>query len=406
MTLATLIQYVLQVAAARRLPTGDFGAFGSLVALTVVGAVPLFAVQAVTARRIAGSRDAGPRTRIGTGIGIGMVGPALRCGCLVAAVAAVMAVPVASFLHLPLAAALLMAPALAPLPLVGAALGSAQGERRHRDFIVLYVAYSLTRLVFVVAALWALPTTTSAMAGLAVGSLATGALGWWILHRHGTGVTQVAPSRFGRDVLFTSLALLSVLVLASTDLLVARHRLSAADSDLYALGSLAARAVFWLLQFAAVAAYADLASRAPAARRRATLLSGFALILVLGALGAAVAAVLPARVVTTMIGPQYAAVVALLPLFAVLGSALAAAQYLLMAGVARGRWRGGAVLAVAAAVEAAALLLMSGPTVARLAAMATLVTSLAVVVLLVSDLRLLTARTAAVAGPPRGLEHW
>jgi len=381
LTIATLLQYVLQVIAAKRLPTGDFGAFGSLLALTVVGAVPLFAVQAVVARRVAARVD----DPLCAGIGRGSLVPSLRCGLLVGGGAGLLAWPTATFLHVPLAAALMMALALVPLPLVGAALGAAQGQRKHGEFVALYLAYSATRLLFVIPVLWLHPTTTAAMGGVAAGSFAAGGLGTWLLLRT-RAASQPAP-RFGRDVLTTSLALLSVLALASTDLLLARHRLPAAASDLYALGSLGARAVFWLLQFAGVAAYAELASHASAAHRRRTLLSGFGVVVGLGLVGTGIAFVLPEQSVTTMLRPEYAPVVPLLPLFAALGTALAAAQYLVMAGVARGRERDGALLVGAAIVEALVLLFLPNPTVGRMVSIAAGITALAACGLLVTTLR-------------------
>jgi hypothetical protein len=227
------------------------------------------------------------------------------------------------------------------------------------------------------------------MAGVALASLATGALAVRMLQpgeRRAAGTVQVRDG-FGRDVLLTSLALLAVLALASTDLLLARHRLPAATSDLYALGSLGARAVFWLLQFAGVAAYAELASHGPAARRRTTLLSGLGLVLALGLVGTAVAARMPARLVTTMLRPEYAAALPQLPIFAALGTALAAAQYLLMAGVARNRRGGGIVLATVALTEAVVLALVPAPTVGRIAVIALSLTTCAAIGLLVAALR-------------------
>ena len=382
LTVATMLQYVLQVVAAKRLPAGDFGAFGALLALTVVGAVPLFAVQAITARRVAseGARDDG-------GTSLGMLGPALRCGLAVGAVAAMLAIPIALFLHVPLVAALMLAAALVPLPVVGAALGAAQGERRHLHFVLLYLAFSASRLLFVIPALWLHPTTTFAMGGVALGSAATGVAASTMLRRGDAAAPEVGQG-LGREVLLTSLALLAVLALTSTDLLLARHRLPAADSDLYALGSLGARAVFWLLQFAGVAAYAELASHTSAARRQTTLMTGLGVVLMLGAVGTAIVAWLPEQVVTAMSRPEYAAAVPVLPLFAALGTLLAAAQYLLMAGVARGRQRGGAILATAAVTEAVVLWLVPTPTVARIALIATALTALATLGLLTAALRL------------------
>ena len=255
--------------------------------------------------------------------------------------------------------------------------------------------------LLVVPVLWVHPSTTSAMAAVAAASAATGALAVGMLRLRAAGAAPAHPTRFAREVSVTSLSLRAVLVLASIDLLMARHRLPPVDSDLYALGSVGARAVFWLLQFAGVAAYAELASHGSAARRRSTLLSGLGVVLVLGAVGTAVAAVLPEQVVTTLLRPEYAGLVRFLPLFAALGTALAAVQYLVMAGIARGRGRGGVVIAAAVVAEAAMLLLLPDPGVGAFVTVAVMITAVTAVVLLVSDLRLVEAdRTPQGVGLP------
>ncbi len=390
MAVATLLQYVLQVLAARTLPAGEFGGFGALLACTVVGSVSLLAVQAVVARRMSWSDDDGRRHSARA-----LVVPAWWCGAGLMAVTVVAAPAIAAFLHVPILAVLLLAAGLAPLPLVGVGLGCVQGQRRTLVFASLYFAYAALRLLFVAAGLVLHPTTTVAMAGVALGALATALLAWRVVAAPAAAADPSLPERrLWLEVGRTALALLTVLALANVDLLMARHRLPPLASDRYALGSLAARAVFWLLQFAAVAAYADLSSRRAPRSRRTTLLAGLGVVVVLGAIGIALSAVVPTVVIATSVGASYAPVTAVLPLFTALGTALAATQYLLMGSVARGRSATGAVVAVGVFVEASALVLLRQPTVSAIAVVAAVVATLTAVLLLVLDLARLSGSGA------------
>jgi hypothetical protein len=337
-----------------------------------------------------------------------LVPPAWWCGAAIAGATALAAPGISAFLHVPLAAALLLAAGLAPLPLVGIGLGAVQGQRRTLMFAALYFAYAALRLIFVTAGLLVHPTTTVAMAGVAVGSFVTALLAWWVVRRPDTRRGVVLPRRrLWPEVGRTALALLAVLALANVDLLMARHRLPALSSDQYALGSLAARAVFWLLQFAAVAAYADLSSRRSWQHRRATLLAGLGVVVGLGLLGTAIAAAIPPTVIADSVGASYTSVTALLPLFAALGTALAATQYLLMAGVARGRSAAGGFIAAAAVLEAAALSALHQPTVSSIAVVAATVATVTAAVLLVLDLVRLSTRShePLVGGVVPGATH-
>ncbi|MDX6216900.1 MAG: hypothetical protein QOG99_2484, partial [Frankiales bacterium] len=53
MAAANALQYVLQLVASHTLDPEGFGAFGSVLGLALIGAVPMLALQTVTARHIA-----------------------------------------------------------------------------------------------------------------------------------------------------------------------------------------------------------------------------------------------------------------------------------------------------------------------------------------------------------------
>src|SRR6476619_5555628 len=112
MAAATLRQYALRRAASRALSPADVGGFGALLGLGIVGAVPMLALQTVSARHvalraadpIARSREVSRLLAGSTRLGAGLSGATLLAAPVVAA-----------FLHVPVAAAALLALSLGPL---------------------------------------------------------------------------------------------------------------------------------------------------------------------------------------------------------------------------------------------------------------------------------------------------
>jgi O-antigen/teichoic acid export membrane protein len=184
------------------------------------------------------------------------------------------------------------------------------------------------------------------------GSTAGGAAGE---RRDGEPGSDLRVAALGREVGAASIALLGLLLLANVDLLLGRHYLDPSASGLYAAGAVVAKIAYWAPQFVATIVFPRLA-REVAARRR--LLAGAAA--VVAGLGVAVAvavAAAPELAVLLPFGAAYRGIGPDLPLFALLGTALALAQLLLFSGIAAGDRRVNLLLGATVAVEVAAIAL-------------------------------------------------
>ena len=115
------------------------------------------------------------------------------------------------------------------------------------------------------------------------------------------------------------------------DLLVARVVLSPQDADVYAAGSVLAKAAFWLPSFVAIVSLPRLSDPL---KRRDALLRGLAL---LGAISAAVVlgATLLGPLAAWLVGASDTAVTAWAGLFAAIGCGYAVVQFLVYARIGR-----------------------------------------------------------------------
>ena len=350
MLAANLLQYALQLTASRSLEAAPFGALGALLGLGVVGSVPMLALQAVATRHVALVRHdadalAAETTRL------------LRAGLLVsvavAVVGVVLAPAVAAFLHVGTLDAAAMALGVAPLALVGAAQGVLQGEERFGRLAAAFVGVAALRVGGAVLPLLAGSGVLGALTGTAVGAvLAAAGLSVALRPRSGAAPAGAADG-FWSELRLAGGGMLGLLVLGALDLLMARHLLAGEASGRYAAGALVARACFWAPQFVAVLVLPRLA-----AGHRHVALRAAAVVAGLGVLATTVAAVVPAALVTLVFGPEYAALVHRLGLFALAGSLLALVQLLLYSGIATGGGRVAGLVWVAVGVETAVLLLL------------------------------------------------
>jgi len=170
MAAANLLQYALQLVASRALNTNGFGAFGALLGLGVVGAVPMLALQTVTARHVALGRPAETARLVTLG---------LRIGVALSLLLPLAAPLVAAFLHVPVLAAVFLGLSLGPLAVAGTAQGVLQGRERFGALALLFLGISAVRIVVPTVVLLVSPTVTSGLAGAAVLSSGRPPLGSW-----------------------------------------------------------------------------------------------------------------------------------------------------------------------------------------------------------------------------------
>ena len=341
MTLANLLQYVLQVAASRFLAPAGFGGFGALVGLGVIGAVPMLALQTVGARHVALRRD-DPAARAGEASRL--IAASLRVAAALSLAGLLAAPLVAAFLHVPVLAAALLALSLGPLAVAGTAQGVLQGRERFGALAVVYLVISALRVLGGVVGLAVSPTITAGIGGLAAGTLLAAVLAVVALrHERAPRPYGAEPVGFRRELRQAMTGVLALLTLGGADLLLARHLLPGTASGRYAAGGLVARGCFWAPQFVAVL----IVPRVTSGERR-VLHRALAIVAALGLVEIAVGFLAPPALITLVFGAGYTSLHRTLALFALAGALLAVLQLLLQSGIARGgstvgRWTWGAL---------------------------------------------------------------
>ena len=329
------LAYLLTVLAARLLAPAAFGELSAALSLLLIGTVPAAALQTVTALLLATRPD--PRAAAATAHATALV-TAAALGALVALAAA----PLTALLRLPDGALLgWLALLLAAHTLVGAYDGILQGaiprgRGRHRRLAAAMVGFGVCKLGGGVLALLVGRTPTAVVGGMAVGAAGGAALGWWICGRPGLrrGVRGQLPATGA-----AAASLLGFVVLTTMDVLLARYHLDPGAAGEYALGAVITKIAFWLPQGVGVVLLPHLGD----GRKRAALLPGAlaavaaaGLLLTAGlALGGPAAVAALAGTGPAGAGPG-AAVGRVAWLFALLGTALAVGQLLLLSGLAAG----------------------------------------------------------------------
>jgi O-antigen/teichoic acid export membrane protein len=329
-----LVGYLFTVVVARQLGPAAYGALGGLLAIVIALAVPGMALQLVVARRVALDR------RRGAGIPeAAVLGLALRLG-IALGVPALAAAPLFSgYLHLgSLGPPAWLAVNLALLPPLFAVSGLLQGGERFGVLTGVLLLVAAGKLPLGVALVAAGYGVEGALAGVAAGTLAAVLLGVAACgpaRRPPTPAGEEPTGGLGPEVAAATVGVLGLVALTNLDVLLARHYLPAADSGLYAAGSVVAKVTYWAPLAGLMVVFPRLA--ADGARRALLRRAGVAT-LAFGALCAAGSAVLAAWPALVPFGRAYAAVGPDLPLFAALGTAFALVQLLLFSDIAaRGR---------------------------------------------------------------------
>jgi O-antigen/teichoic acid export membrane protein len=329
-----LVGYLFTVVVARQLGPAAYGALGGLLAIVIALAVPGMALQLVVARRVALDR------RCGAGIPeAAVLGLALRLGVALGVPALAAAPLLSGYLHLgSLGPPAWLAVNLALLPPLFAVSGLLQGGERFGVLTGVLLLVAAGKLPLGVALVAAGYGVEGALAGVAAGTLAAVLLGVAACgpaSRRPTPAGEEPTGGLGPEVAAATVGVLGLVALTNLDVLLARHYLPAADSGLYAAGSVVAKVTYWAPLAGLMVVFPRLA--ADGARRALLRRAGVAT-LAFGALCAAGSAVLAAWPALVPFGRAYAAVGPDLPLFAALGTAFALVQLLLFSDIAaRGR---------------------------------------------------------------------
>jgi hypothetical protein len=249
-------------------------------------------------------------------------------------------------LHLgSLAPALLVTASLGPLTLLGLFHGLLQGSHRFATLAGLIALEGVGKVGGSLAGLLISGSTTGALAGTAIGSLAVVTASWQICGRPRPRWSD----RHGRDVLHTAQAMLALVLLVNLDLVLARHTLAPNEAGEYALGAIVTKIAYWLPQAVGVLV---LPRFAVLSVRRRALPVALAVCASLDAVVVLVTLVVGSRLLPLIGGVRYAGSTMPLWPFALAGSMLALVQILLYARLADGDRRVTVLMWAAVAVEA------------------------------------------------------
>lgn len=323
---------------ARLLGPEQYGAFGAMAVILLIGSTILAATQVTIARHVASGRSLqqiGSRT-------------VLAAGLTTLAIGAVAAPFLSRALNLDdLTGLLLVAVTFVPFSVTGAQLGLLQGFERHKRLGALYVVSTLCRVVGAILGGLAGGSADAAMLGVALGAALGAGAGHLMLAERLPWRSEEGTRAYLVEVGHAAHALVVLYLLTNMDVLLARAQLSAYDAGLYAAGALVARAVFFLPQAVLVVAFPRIVAGARNAQRQAVVaVAG------LGLLATAVVAVLPTLVVTVMAGPQYLDVTDEAWRFALAGAGFGVVQVILYARMAHHDRRAAVLLWGAIAVLA------------------------------------------------------
>jgi len=346
--LSNLLSYAFFAVLSRRMVPADLGGVGSLINLSVIAGIPALGLQLVTARLVAQrihepDRAAGLQRRLlkaslalglGTAVALGALSPAL-----------------AHLLDVPIAAVVVLGLVMVPIALLLTAQGLLQGRER---FAALALILALVGIGKFMAALLAdrVGTGVTAVVGLyGLAIVAVSVVGTWVaLANTGANTsTEVIhrtrqPGGSARLVRLVTAAVVptsGLLFLASVDVLLARHVLTADDSGQYTIGALFEKAAFWGTSFLATLFYPAMTDPW---RRRGALLRALAVTSVVGVAGVLVAAPLGHPLARLVGGPSFEALGPDVWRFTALGVALSLVQVLAYAGVAAATVRMGVAM--------------------------------------------------------------
>ena len=356
MAIMNVAAYGFTLVAVHSLVPEQFGAVTALLGLLLIGNVASLGLQASGARRIATHTGPGEAALADSMLKAG------RRAALGLTVVSLVATPLFMWLlHIDsVVAALLVAPTLGCLTLMGSQLGVLQGGQNWTELAAVYTSTGIGRLVFGGGALVVHPSLTSAMVGLALGAAVPALLGGFLL-RGSTGGTPEQVKEVLRETVHGTHTLLAFFVIANADVLLARGLLDAKDSGIYAAGVIVAKACLFLPQFVIVIVFPSLATSpgdTQRLRRAIQAVAALGLCCVLGAL------VLPDLVVKVVGGEDYAAVGPIAWLFALAGSSYAVLQLVVYAAIAQQEKRAALLIWVGLISLAVATLIILGTDIA------------------------------------------
>jgi len=319
---ANLLSYAVLLVAVHALASSSYGQLVVLLNVLLVGTVPSFAVQSVTARRVATGETAGT----------------VRATAIIAATAAgaiaVLAPALAGFLHLSGSGDLLLVAAAVPgVTALGMYQGILQGQHRFTELgIVLGVASLGRSACGLIGLLVGRDSTATLLATLIGVTTCAGLVGSRLRGRLASG-PAAGPLR---EIAHAIHAHGTLWFLSTLDLLLARHVLSSHVAAIYATGSVVTRAAIWLPQSVASLVFPHLTDSARHTRmfRRAV-----AVVAGVGVVAVAGTATLPSLVAKVVGGGRYPELVPSCWLFATLGASLALLQLGMIAGLALRRTR-------------------------------------------------------------------
>jgi O-antigen/teichoic acid export membrane protein len=338
LAVSQVIAMLQMLVVARILGPEQYGVFGAMAVVLLIGSTVLAATQVTIARHVASGRSLQQ-------IGASSV---LAAGVVTCALGAAVAPLLSRLLNLDdVAGLLLVAVTFVPFAVTGAQLGLLQGYERHSRLGALYVLATLLRVIGAVAGAALGQTADSAMLGLAIGATLGAVAGHVVLVERLSWRSEEGTRHYLVEAAHAAHALIALYALTNLDVLLARAQLSAFDAGLYAAGALVARAVFFLPQAILVAAFPRIVAGARNAQRQAV-----AAVAILGLLATALVALFPTLAVSIMAGEQYLAVTDDAWLFALAGAGFGVVQVLLYARMAHNDRRATVLLwtAVAALV--------------------------------------------------------
>jgi O-antigen/teichoic acid export membrane protein len=320
LVVSQVIAMLQMLVVARILGPEQYGVFGAMAVVLLIGSTVLAATQVTIARHVASGRSLGQ-------IGASSV---LAAGLATFALGAAVAPLLSRVLNLDdVAGLLLVAVTFVPFAVTGAQLGLLQGYEKHSRLGALYVISTLTRVLGAIAGAALGQTADSAMLGLAIGATLGAVVGQFVLVERIAWRSRAGTRDYLVEAAHAAHALIALYALTNLDVLLARAQLSAFDAGLYAAGALVARAVFFLPQAILVAAFPRIVAGARNAQRQAV-----AAVAVLGLLATAFVALFPTLTVGIMAGEQYLEVTDEAWLFALAGAGFGVVQVLLYARMA------------------------------------------------------------------------
>ena len=309
--------YLFHVVVSRALGPSDYGALGAVLAVLMVLAVPLGAIQTTIAKRQAelSHADAGHGSHAWTSLLRGLMPWGIGATALLLALSPLMT----RFLRLDsYITGVLMAIYVLPAALGALLRGVLQGSFRFKALAVASVVPVIVRFGVGIAFVRAGGGVPGAVAATVVADgLGVMLMAWLVRVRGGDRVVRQSNAWFFREFGPVALGLGTLWLFIELDLLLARHTLPSQEAGAYAAAGLLARAVLFIPGAIGLIAFPHFAEHHGRGREAyGWLLSSAAVVLGLGALAWAVLTFGAALVVGATFGNQFATAAELLPILA------------------------------------------------------------------------------------------